>query len=234
MTSREILPGGTPIQILGDANAATAIIVIQEAFGVNDHIRHVCQRFADAGYYVVAPELFHRTGSPEVDYDNFPGAMAAMAELNRDDIRDDLLAASHFLNEAGFPAASIGLVGYCMGGSVAFFGATLGVVGAAATFYGGGIETGRFELGSLLALAPMLKCAWLGLYGDLDKGIPVEQVEALREAASHAPVPTEIVRYPDAEHGFNCDGRPSVYNEAAAVDATRRTLELFSTTLLAR
>jgi len=69
-----------------------------------------------------------------------------------------------------------------MGGTVAFYAATLGIVGAAASFYGGGVETGRFGLAPLLELASDLKSAWIGLYGDLDKGIPVEQVEALRAA----------------------------------------------------
>lgn len=76
-----------------------------------------------------------------------------------------------------------------------------------------------------MELAGALQTPWLGLYGDLDKGIPVEQVEALREAAAHAAVPTEIVRYPEAEHGFNCDDRPAVFNPDAAADAWARTTE---------
>lgn len=222
----------TPLEVAGDSDAARAVIVIQEAFGVNDHIRSVVERFGDAGYYAVAPELFHRVGSPEVAYDNFPEAMTAMAELNPDGLREDLFAAAAFLNGAGYPSASIGLVGYCMGGSVTFYGATLGIVGAAATFYGGGIETGRFGLASLLELAPSLTCAWTGFYGDLDKGIPTEQVEALRAATAATSVPTEIIRYPDAEHGFNCDARPGAYNAAASADAMRRTFEFFAATLV--
>jgi len=234
MITRHVLDNGTPVQVAGDPSAPHAIIVLQEAFGVNDHIRAVTERFASAGYYAVAPELFHRTGSQEVAYDDFPAAMAAMAELSKDGLRDDLVAAQRFLESAGFDTASTAVVGYCMGGSVAFFAATLGIVGAAATFYGGGVETGRFGLPALLEQAPHLKCAWLGLYGDLDKGIPVTQVEALRAAAATSAQVTDVIRYADADHGFNCDGRPDVFNEDAARDSHRRVLDFFEAHLTSR
>jgi carboxymethylenebutenolidase len=227
MITKLVLANGTPIQIAGEVDAPRAVIVVQEAFGVNDHIREVAERFAAQGYYAVAPEFFHRSGSPEVDYDDFPSAMAPMGQLNKEGITEDLLAASAFLVEAGFPASSTAVVGYCMGGTVAFYAATLGIVGAAASFYGGGLETGRFGLAPLIELASELKSAWIGLYGDLDKGIPVEHVEALRAAAAATSYPTEVHRYADAEHGFNCDARVAVYNEAAAKDATSKTLAFF-------
>ena len=81
---------------------------------------------------------------------------------------------------------------------------------------------------SLLDIAPELRTPWLGLYGDLDQGIPVDEVEALRRVAAAAPVPTEIVRYPEAGHGFNCDDRPDAYHEPSATDAWRRTLAWFA------
>ncbi len=234
MTERHVLQNGTPIQVVGDPTSSRAVIVLQEAFGVNDHIRSVAARFADHGFLAVMPELFHRAGSPEIPYDSMPDAMAALGTLSRDGLTDDLMAASGYLHESGFPSSATGVVGYCMGGSVAFFAATLSVAGAAASFYGGGVETGRFGLPSLLELAPHLGCPWLGLYGDLDQGIPVSQVEALREATADLPVDAQIVRYPDAQHGFNCDGRPAVYNEAAAHDATARTYRFFTDHLVAR
>lgn len=234
MTTRHILASGTPLHVAGDTTAPRAVIVIQEAFGVNDHIRSVAQRFADEGFYAVAPELFHRIGSPEIPYDQFPDAMAAVGSLSREGLTDDLVATSRFLVDAGYESASTGVVGYCMGGSVTFYAATLGGVGAAASFYGGGVETGRFGLPSLLELASDLRCAWRGFYGDRDKGIPVEQVEALRAATISSPYGAEIIRYADAEHGFNCDARPAVYNEAAARDATARTYQFFAETLVPR
>jgi carboxymethylenebutenolidase len=115
-----------------------------------------------------------------------------------------------------------------MGGTVAFFAATLGTVGAAASFYGGGVTTGRFGFPPLVELAADLKCPWLGLYGDLDQSIPVEQVEALRAATNAVSVPTEIVRYAEGQHGFHCDARPDSFNEAAASDARARALAFFA------
>ena len=86
-----------------------------------------------------------------------------------------------------------------------FYAATLRASGAAVTFYGGGVAEGRFGLPSLLDQAPNLQTPWLGLFGDLDQGIPVADVEKLREATDTVKVPTEIVRYTDADHGFNCN-----------------------------
>lgn len=234
MITRHVLNDAVPVQVAGDPNAPRALIVLQEAFGVNDHIRSLVEMFAREGYYAVAPELFHRTGSPEVPYDDFPSAMASLTALSYEGLYEDLVATSEFLREAGFPCASTGIVGYCMGGCVAFFAATLGIVGAAASYYGGGVATGRFGLESLLDLAPSLQCPWTGFYGDLDKGIPVDQVEALRNATNATGVATDIVRYENADHGFNCDGRPAVFNEAASKDATTRTLSFFASTLSAK
>jgi len=234
MITRHVLDNATPVQVDGDPDAPRALIVLQEAFGVNDHIRSLVEMFAREGFYAAAPELFHRTGSPEVPYDDFPAAMTSLASLSYEGLYDDLVATSEFLRDAGFPTSSIGVVGYCMGGSVAFFAATLGIVGAAASYYGGGIAQGRFGLASLLDLAPSLQCPWTGFYGDLDKGIPVDQVEALRNATSATDVATDVIRYEHADHGFNCDGRPAVFNAAASKDATQRTLAFFVTTLSAK
>ena len=222
---------GVPLDVAGSPSASRAVIVIQEAFGVNDHIRDVAERFAARGYYAVAPHLFHRAGSPEIAYDDFASAMSVMGSLDEPDILADLEAAVGFLVAAGFTRSSIALVGFCMGGTVSFYGATRALVGAAASFYGGGVAAGRFGFPPLLDLAPHLDAPWIGLYGDLDKGIPVDQVEALREAAATSSVTTEIVRYPDADHGFHCDGRPQVFHPSAAQDAFARTLDFFASHL---
>src|ERR1019366_8504534 len=164
--------------------ARAAVVVIQEAFGVNEHIEDVTRRFAAAGYRAVAPHLFHRTGEPG--------------------LRSDLEASFGPLATAGFGPSRVGVVGFCMGGTVSFLAAARHGLGAGVTFYGGGVAEGRFGMPSLVEMAPRLRTPWLGLYGDLDPSIPVEQVESLREAAAKAPVPTEIVRYPEAGHGFHC------------------------------
>jgi carboxymethylenebutenolidase len=209
------------------------MIVLQEAFGVNDHIRDVTHRFANEGYFAVSPELFHRDGSPQIAYDDFASAMTPMGNLTKEGLTEDLMATITFLHRRNFATANIGIVGYCMGGTVALYANTLGIVGAACTFYGGGVTTGRFGLSALVDLAPSLKSPWLGLYGDRDRSIPSEQVEELRESAARASVETEIVRY-DADHGFHCDARPAAYNADAAADAAQRANEFFSRTLVER
>ena len=228
------LANTTPLYVSGDTSAPRALIVIQEAFGVNGHIRDVADRFAGQGYYVVAPELFHRTGSPEVAYDNFDAAREHMGALNKDDIETDLRNAAAYLNEQGYPTSSIGIVGYCMGGTVTFFAATLGLVGAAAAYYGSGLRAGRFGFDGQIAMAPSITCPVIGFYGDLDASIPVEEVEELRTALAATNQPTDVVRYADAHHGFHCDGRPAVYGAEAAADAYQRTLTFFAEHLSAQ
>lgn len=206
------------------------MIVVQEAFGVNEHIEDVCRRIASAGWLAIAPHLFHRTGDPQLGYDDFslvaPHFMAVSAETIFEDVDVALAHAA----AAGFAPGQVGVVGFCMGGTVALATAVERPVGAAVTFYGGGVTKGRFGLPSLVELAPRLTVPWLGLYGDLDTGIPVEEVEALRVAAASSSAPTEVVRYAEADHGFNCDRRASYHAESAG-DAWHRMLEFFSTHL---
>ncbi len=213
-----------PLYVTGDTQSRRAAIVLQEAFGVNHHIRDVADRFADAGFFAVAPHLYHRDGSPEVPYGDIDSAKEEMSRLTVEGLRNDLDATTDFLSTLGYHARSVGAIGFCMGGSVALFAATLPTVGAGVSFYGGGITASRMGLSPLLELAAQLRAPWLGLYGDLDTGIPPDEVELLRDATSRVAVATEIVRYSDAQHGFHCDERPSVFNESAARDAFARTV----------
>lgn len=203
---------------------ARAVIVIQEAFGVNDHIADVTRRFAAAGYHAVAPHLFQREGVNALPYE-LDLAMAQLAKLTAPGLRTDVAATIEYLATQGFPPPSIGIVGFCMGGSVVVAAAAEHAFGAAVTFYGSGIVDGRFGFPPLAELAPQLRAPWLGLYGDLDRGIPPEQVELLRGAAANASVPTSVVRYPAAGHAFHCDARPAMYHEASATDAWGRALD---------
>jgi carboxymethylenebutenolidase len=202
------------------------VIVVQEAFGVNEHIEDICRRFAAEGYLAVAPHLFHRTGDPKLGYVDMAPVMEHMGKLHAAEVMDDIDAALAHLAAAGIPLSKTGVVGFCMGGTVALVVAAQRDVGAGITFYGGGVREGRFGFRSLLEEAPALRAPWLGLFGDRDRGIPVADVEELRAAAATAAQPTEVVRYPEAEHGFHCDARVS-YNEAAATDAWQRTLDWF-------
>ena len=203
------------------------VIVLQEAFGVNDHIEDVTRRFAGEGYRAVAPHLFHRSGDPELAYGNFEKIMPHMQALTEAGLLEDLDVTLASLADAGLAAPSVGVVGFCMGGSVVFLAAARRALGAAVTFYGGGVAEGRFGMPPLVEMAPGLKTPWLGLFGDEDQGIPVDQVEALRTAAATASVSTEIVRYPGAGHGFHCDARPDSFHQPSAEDGWRRTLDWF-------
>jgi carboxymethylenebutenolidase len=215
-----------------DGQAAGAVIVFQEAFGVTDHIQDVCRRFSAEGYVAVAPHLFHRSGDPVIAYDDGANTLPHLKQLSAEGLEADLDATLAYLNGAGFQPAQIGVVGFCMGGSVAFLAAARRVLGAAVTFYGGGITQGRFGIPPLVDLAGELKTPWLGLFGDGDQSIPVDQVESLRKEVDGT-VPTEIVRYQEAGHGFHCDARGS-YHEASAKDAWKRTLRWLRANLASR
>jgi carboxymethylenebutenolidase len=210
-----------------------ALVVIQEAFGVNPHIEDVTRRAAAAGYHAVAPDLFHRSGpGAVVEYGNFEKVMEYFKDVSGDDaVLTDVDAALDHLRATGHADSSIGIVGFCFGGRVSFLVALRHALGAAVGFYGGGIVTGRFpQFPPLVGEAASLQTPWLGLFGDQDASIPVEDVEQLREALRAAKVDTEIVRYPNAGHGFHCDRRDD-YRPDDAADAWRRALDWFASHL---
>jgi carboxymethylenebutenolidase len=221
----------TPLSIAHPGIPAVGgVVVLQEAFGVTEHIEDVCQRLADIGWLAVAPHLYHRTGDPILPYDDFSQIMPHAAELTPEGILADVDAALAFIESAGFPIDTAGVVGFCMGGTLALATAVERQVGAAVTFYGSGILKGRFGFPPLVELAPLLRAPWLGLYGDDDQGIPVDEVERLAAAAAEAEVRTDVRRYAGAGHGFNRDGSDSHVPEAAD-DAWMRTLDWFADNL---
>lgn len=215
-----------------DSTPKGGVVVVQEAFGVNDHIVDVAGRFAAAGYLAVVPHVFHRSGDPVLPYDDFSQIIPHFTALSAEGILADVDAALARLAEAGIAPAQSGVVGFCMGGTVALAVATRRDVGAAVTFYGGGLSSGRFGFDPLIEEAPRLRAPWLGLFGDLDEGIPVDEVEQLRTAAASSGQETKVVRYADAGHGFHCDQRES-YHEASAKDAWSRTIAWFDSHLAA-
>jgi DNA polymerase-4 len=205
-----------------------AVIVVQEAWGVNVHIRDVVARFVSLGYRAVAPALFHRDGITELPYGDWNLVKPHIEALHAAGIHADIAATVAYLEVQGFAPSSIGIVGFCMGGSIVVPVAAEYALGAAATFYGSGVVAGRFGSPSFLDLAPTFRTPWIGLFGDHDESIPVADVEKLRTAAAQAAVPTSVVRYPDAGHAFHCDARPEAYHEPSATDAWGKATEWFA------
>jgi carboxymethylenebutenolidase len=211
-----------------DGEVAGGVLVVQEAFGLTSHIESICRRLADAGHVAVAPAYFHRSGgSPVFSYGDMEAIGPVMMALTAEGIRADTDAGLAHLASLGHSGTQVGVVGFCMGGSVTLVAAVDHALGAAVTFYGGGVTQGRFGFDPLVDQAPRLQTPWLGLFGDLDQGIPIDDVEALRAAAATAEVDTEVIRYPEAGHGFNCDDRDA-YHAPSATDAWARTLDWFA------
>jgi len=198
------------------------LLVFQEAFGVNAHIRDVAGRFAREGFVAVAPELFHRSGAGiEVRYDDFPSAMPLMKALNDASMAADHRAAFDWLRGSIGPDLPIFAVGYCMGGRAAFLAAlTLPLSGAIS--YGGGIAPNTTNPG-LLGRASGLQAPLLFFWGGRDKHIPLEHVRAVTDALRAAGKNFVNVEISNADHAFFCDARAS-YSPAAALLAWPLTL----------
>lgn len=213
------VPDGTPTR--------GAVVVIQEAFGVNEWVESVVERFAAAGYHAVAPHIFHRAGGGTVPYGDWEKVIAKFAGLTDDGILVDIDASLAHLRDAGFADAQIGTVGFCFGGRVTFLVAARRALGAAVGFYGGGIVTQRFpQFASLISECATLKAPWLGLFGAEDETIPVEDVDRLRLELGASPVDADVVLYQDADHGFFRDVGDH-YNADASADAWSRTIGWF-------
>jgi carboxymethylenebutenolidase len=211
-----------------DNEASTAVIVIPEAFGLNGHIEDITERIAAAGHRAIGLDIFHRSGGGTAPYDDFEKVLPLFEGLTDDGLLDDIDAARAHLHEAGIADASMGIVGFCFGGRTTFLAAVRRPLGASVGFYGGGIVTGRFpQFPPLIEESASLQSPWLGLFGDADQGIPIADVERLRAALDDGTaVDHDIVRFADAEHGFNCDQRPAYHPEAAAA-AWQRMLAWF-------
>ncbi len=203
---------------------APGLIVFQEAFGVNGHIRDVANRFAKQGYVAIAPELFHRTG-PGFDgaYDNFPACMPHMQALTADGIIADARAAFDWLQKDPrvLPNATA-CVGYCMGGRASFLANSALPLKAAISYYGGGLVP------ALLPRAATQNGPILFFWGLLDAHIPKEHVRAVVDAMQETNKTFVNVEFSDANHAFFCDARPA-YKETAAKQSWALALQFLAT-----
>ncbi|MEV4516313.1 dienelactone hydrolase family protein [Dactylosporangium sp. NPDC049525] len=199
-----------------------AVVVLQEAFGVNDHIQDVARRFADHGYLAFAPDLFHRTGTGTLAYDQHGEAMALIGALGPDAIVEDVQAVlDHLARAEDIPPARTAVVGFCFGGRAAFTAATA-VKGLAATvvFYGPGIAAGPH---AVLDRVADLDAPLMLHVGSEDPTIPPAQVEAIDAALAKSGIAYESYLYDAAGHAFACDARPSMYRSGPARLAWERT-----------
>ncbi|MDL4816520.1 dienelactone hydrolase family protein [Actinomadura opuntiae] len=205
-----------------DAPADRAVVVLQEAFGVNDHIQDIARRFAARGFLALAPDLFHRTGVATLGYDQHAEAMPLIGAIGPDAIVTDVGAVvDHLAAIEGVPADRTAVVGFCFGGRAAFTAATA-IPGLAATvvFYGPGIAAGPH---AVLDRAGSIDAPMLLHVGAEDPTIPADQVKAIDAALQDAGVDFDQHVYDDAGHAFACDARPHMYRPAAAEAAWERT-----------
>ena len=201
-----------------------AVVVLQEAFGVNENIRNVARRFALAGYLAVAPDLFHRTGTGELPYSEHATAVGLIGQIGAAAIEIDVSAVLEHLKTAeGVTPPRTAVVGFCFGGRAAFTAATrLPGLGATAVFYGPGIAAGPH---AVLDQAGAITGPLLLHVGAEDPTIPAAQVEAIAAKLEQEGQRFEQYLYPDAGHAFACDARPQMYRAAAADLAWSRTFE---------
>ena len=203
-----------------EKGSGPGVIVIQEWWGLVDHIKNVCDRFANEGYVALAPDMYHgkTTTSPDE-------AGKLMMALQIDQAEKDLRGAiQYLLNNDGTKSDRVGTVGFCMGGALSLYAASKNEqVGACVVFYG--IHP------NVKPDLPNLKAPVLGIYAEKDKSTPPEAVRDLEQQLMALGKSVEMHIYPETDHAFFNDTRPGVYNRRAAEDAWRRTIEFFAKNL---
>lgn len=207
------------------------VIVVMEAFGLNDHVKSVAERIAREGYVVVAPDVYYRSPDRVAGYHELPKAIGLMSQLDDRKLVADVRAVMDWIEaRPGVRKGRIGITGFCMGGRIAFLAACHLPVAAAASFYGGGIGHVRMP-SERTPHAPIedaagIRAPLLIFYGDADAFVPPEEVALVKERLEKLGKEARVIVYPGADHGFFCDERSS-YHEAAAQDSWRKLLSFF-------
>jgi carboxymethylenebutenolidase len=205
------------------------ILVVQEIFGVHEHIKDVCRRLAKRGYLAVAPELYARQGNVAKLADVQQILSQVVSKVPDRQVMDDLDATVTWAKRSGEgETEKLGITGFCWGGRIVWLYAAHNPHSKAGVAWYGRLVGDADELHpkSPLDLASSLYAPVLGLYGGADSNIPLETVERMRQALRAAHKPCEIVVYPNAQHGFNADYRSS-YQKEAATDGWNRLLAWF-------
>lgn len=204
-----------------EAGTFPSVIIIQEIFGVNAHIRNVVERVAQLGYVAIAPAIYQRLapgfavgyGPEDVNLGRQYKEQTRVEEL-----LSDLQATIDWLQaQPNVLANAIGCMGFCFGGHVAYLAATLPAIKATATFYGAGIPTWSPGGGApTIERTPEIKGTVYGFFGTADASIPPEHIDQIAAALQACQVPHRLFCYAGADHGFFCDQRSSYHPEAAA------------------
>ncbi len=205
------------------------VLVVEEIFGVHEHIKDICRRFAKLGYLAVAPELYARQGDVSKIADINEILTKVVSRVSDAQVMADLDAAVAWAQKSGKGnAAKLGITGFCWGGRIVWlYAAHNPKLKAGAAWYGRLVgQTNELQPKNPIDLVAELKAPVLGLYGGKDQGIPLDTVERMRQALKAAHNPSEIIVYPDAPHGFHADYRPS-YRPEAAKDGWKRLQEWF-------
>ena len=204
------------------------VLVVEEIFGVHEHIRDVCRRLAKRGYLAVAPELFARQGDPTKIADPKRIMDEIVAKTPDAEVMADLDATAAWTEKNGGDGGKLGITGFCWGGRIVWLYAAHAPKLRAGVAWYGRLDGAKNELQPKypLDLVGGLKAPVLGLYGGADDGIPMDLVERMKTALKTAGAKSEIVVYPDAPHGFHADYRPS-YREHDARDGWDRLLAWF-------
>jgi carboxymethylenebutenolidase len=204
------------------SDSRPAVIVLMEAFGLVPNLKKEVERIARMGYVAIAPDVYHRLGPDNTaTYDELPKAIGLMRKLVDAEFLDDMratIAALRAMPEVG--QRSIGVTGFCMGGRLSFLAACelTNDIKASAPFYGGGI-------GGLLDKADKIRAPLHLFFGQKDGFIPQDEVKKIDATLKSLGKKYELENYPDADHGFCCEERPS-YNAGVATDAWGK-LEMF-------
>jgi len=203
--------------------AFPVVLVVQEIFGVHEHIKDICRRLAKLGYLAVASELYARQGdvSKITDMKEIQKIVAKVPDAQ---VMSDLDACVSWVEKSGQGnVAKLGITGFCWGGRIVWlYAAHSPKLKAGVAWYGRLVgATDELHPKNPIDVVPELKAPVLGLYGGKDQSIPPESIEQMRAALKAAAKPSEIVVYPDAGHGFNADYRPT-YHQASAEDGWKR------------
>jgi carboxymethylenebutenolidase len=200
--------------------AAPAIIVLQEAFGVNETIQAICERFARLGFIAIAPELFHRIKDGyQIPYSDIPSVMEALGKLSNETLVEDVQVTFNYLkNNKNLKIGKIGIIGFCMGGFTSILGACRLHVDFAISCYGGGMTQPRKGIGFTPFLNELnqIHCPVFLLYGEKDPSIPMDQIDETRLLLKKAQKEYEIKIYRDAGHAFLREGEKTYHALAAA------------------